>query len=131
MYSKPQLEGIILAKSIPELTIYKNPKKQVGYEVRIRVVFRGNEDFLLGIQRSLNQQQIHSKYKEIESKTRNAPVLRITGIENLMLLTDLTPKLPDSKNKWHNFRDVIDIMWTGLHTTQEGLDRLLKLKGVI
>ena len=43
MYSKSQLEGIILAKSIPELTIYKNSKKQVGYEVRIRVVFRGDE----------------------------------------------------------------------------------------
>ena len=36
------LQGILLASARPELTIYRNEKKNLGYEVRARVFFRAD-----------------------------------------------------------------------------------------
>ena len=49
---------------------------------------------------------------------------------NLWKLCNLVPNdLPDAKNVWINFKEVIEIMDNGEHHTLEGLDRILVLKG--
>ena len=131
MFTKDQLQGILLSLARPELAIFQNLNKQTGYEIRVRVVIRGNIDFLNYINRTLFQYQIDSTIKLKESKVRSKPVLRISKIDTLYELCKLVPNLPDAKNKWESFKEVIKIMYDGEHRTQEGLDAILEFKGAI
>jgi len=131
MFSWEQLEGIFLAIGRPELTIYRNEKKHIGYEVRIRVNIRAdNIDFLTGIKNSLEDYNINSHLKTSESKVRPKPILWVSGISNIVrLCNQISEHLPSSKSQWDNFRIASLMVYNGEHTTQEGLDNLLKLKG--
>ena len=52
------------------------------------------------------------------------------GLVNLWKLTELMPKnMPDAKNAWPDFREVITLMDEGKHHTLEGLERILQIKG--
>ncbi len=64
MFNKSQVEGILLSVAKPEVHISRSQHTNIGYRVRIRVNIRGCEDFLLGVQRTLAQHSIKSKYKE-------------------------------------------------------------------
>jgi len=67
-----------------------------------------------------------------EHKARPKPILKIGGIKNLYRICELVPKvLPDAKNEWSVFREVVDLIDDGYHKTAEGLDRMLELKGLI
>ena len=81
MFSKEQLEGIFLSIPTAEIIIAKESNISIGYRVRLRVCLRGRKDFLLGIQRSLLQYEIESKYKEKEHKGRPRPIM-----ENICLI---------------------------------------------
>ena len=131
MFTKEQLQGILLSLARPELAIFQNSKKQTGYEIRVRVVIRGDIAFLNYINRTLFQYQIESTIKLQESKVRPLPVLRISRVDTLHDLCQLVPVLPDAKNKWVSFKKVINIMFLGEHRAQEGLDLILELKGEI
>ena len=131
MFTKEQIQGILLSLARPELAIFQNSKKQIGYEVRVRVVIRGEFDFLTAIERSLLQYNVESKIKMKESKVRPLPVLRVSQIGNLCRLCNLVPNLPDAKNKWESFKAVIDLMYHGKHMTQKGLDEILQFKGAV
>ena len=131
MFTKEQLQGILLSLARPELAIFQNVKKQTGYEIRVRVVIRGDILFLNYINRTLLQYQLDSTIKMQESKVRPLPVLRISRVDALFELCKLVPNLPDAKNKWASFKEVISIMFLGEHRTQEGLDSILALKGEI
>jgi hypothetical protein len=73
---------------------------------------------------------IESKYKKIEHKSRPRPILTISGLVNLWKLSELIPKnMPDAKNAWGDFREVITLMDEGKHHTLEGLERILQIKG--
>ena len=37
--------------------------------------------------------------------------------------------MPDAKNAWGDFREVITLMDEGKHHTLEGLERILQIKG--
>ena len=131
MFNKEQLQGILLSLARPELAIFQNAKKQTGYEIRVRVVIRGDIAFLNYINRTLFQYQIESTIKLQESKVRPLPVLRISRVDTLFELCKLVPDLPDAKNKWVSFKKVINLMFLGEHRAQEGLDLILELKGEI
>lgn len=133
MLSREQLQGILLASSRPELTIYRNEKKNLGYEVRARVFFRANNsEFLSRLQDGLAELRIIATFRENESKVRPKPVLWVSGISNLYSLCRLVPRdEPDAKNIWPSFKAAIDIIYEGEHNTQDGLDRLLELKGLL
>ena len=116
MLSREQLQGILLAASRPELTIYRNEKKNLGYEVRARVFFRADSEGFL---------------RYIESKVRPKPVLWVSGITNLNHLARIVPDYPDAKCQWDYFKLALDVIYEGEHNTQVGLDKLLKLKGLL
>ena len=133
MLNRDRIQGILLSSARPELTIYRNEKKNLGYEVRARVFFRAdNSDFLWSLQEGLAEQLIIATFRENESKVRPKPVLWVSGISNLYALCRLVPRdEPDAKNIWPSFKAAIEIIYEGEHNTQDGLDRLLELKGLL
>ena len=132
MLSREQLQGVLLSSARPELTIYRNEKKNLGYEVRTRVFFRADSaGFLVYVQGALQEENITSQYRLTESKVRPKPVLWVSGIVNLITLSRLVPDYPDAKSQWDYFKLALDIIYEGEHNTQEGLDKLLELKGLI
>lgn len=131
MYSKDMLTGIFLCGSKIDFHIEKNETSNIGYSIRLRVNLRAEEEFLLGVQRSLLQFDIKSTFKEQENKARPKPILRIGGIKNLYLLTEMVDDLPDAKGEWIRFREAVDIVSNKEHLTLEGMERMLKLKGVL
>ena len=126
------LQGILLSSSRPELTIYRNEKKNLGYEIRARVFFRADSSgYLQYVQAALEEENITAQYRLSESKVRPKPVLWVSGIVNLVTLSRLVPDYPDAKSQWDYFKLGLDIIYEGEHNTQEGLDKLLELKGLI
>ena len=64
MFNKGQLTGILLSIAKPEIHVSRANNTNIGYRVRVRVNFRGSDSFILGLQRTLEQQGITGKYKE-------------------------------------------------------------------
>ena len=129
MYSKGQLQGILLSIAKPEVHVAKASKLQIGYRVRVRVNIRGSSDFLIGVQRTLAQNGVEANYKEKEHKSRPRPILTIGGLTNIWKLCQLIPDLPDAKNNWNDFEEIVEILDNGEHHTLEGLERILQIKG--
>jgi len=131
MYSKDMLIGILLGAGKLDFNIERANDAQIGYRVRVKIIFRGDLFFLIGVKRSLEQHQISSNLKDKESKTRPHPILKIGGIKNLYKLTELVPVLPDAKGEWEVFRELVELISENKHRTSSGLDRIFELKGVI
>ena len=131
MYSKGQLQGILISLAKPEVHVAKAAKLQIGYRVRVRVNIRGASDFLLGVQRTLKQHDVASNYKDKEHKSRPRPILTIGGLTNIWKLCKVIPDLPDAKNTWKDFQEIVEILDNGEHHTLEGLERILQIKGEI
>ena len=132
LFSKDMLIGILLSKAKFEIQINNDSKSRLGYSTKLKINIRGEEDFLLGVQRSLLQHNITSHYKKIESKSRQKPILKISGVVNMTKVKNMIPKhLPDSNNEWKDFSKAIKIMNSKGHLTLDGFDALLKIKGLI
>jgi hypothetical protein len=131
MYSKDMLIGILLGSSKVDFHIERAIDSQIGYRIKVKLTIRADRDFLKAVERSLNQHQIGSSFKEEESKTRPKPILKIGGIKNLYKVTELVPDLPDAKGEWKKFREIVGIISENKHRTAEGLERIFELKGVI
>jgi len=130
MFSKGQLQGIMLSSAIPEIIVAKEHNVTLGYRVRLRICLRGNKEFLHGVQRSLLQYEIECKLKEKESKTRPRPILLITNMENISRnCKELVPDLPTNPF-WITFKECVTMCINGEHLTQKGLDNILKMKGL-
>jgi len=132
MFNKGQLEGILLSIAKPEVHVAKAAKLSIGYRVRVRVNIRGSKEFLQALQRTLNQHSINCDYKDEEHKSRPRPILTIGGLLNIWRLCQIIPEdLPDAKNTWKDFKEIIQIIDNGEHHTLEGLERILEIKGEI
>lgn len=132
MYSKDMIIGILLSKAKMDFLIERSEDNYMGYRVRLKLNIRAEEPFLLAIERSLLQHSITSKFHSKEHKSRPHPILKIGGIKNLYKICSLVPEtLPDSKNAWPIFRELVSLISNGEHRTAEGLDRILELKGLI
>ena len=132
MFSSEIVQGILLSSGRPELTIYRNEKKHIGYEIRLRVNLRAdNLEFLDYVKASLADLNIIFKVKESESKIRPKPILWVSGIINVIRVCDLIGELPSSKDQWVLFKEAAQMIYRGEHTTQDGFDELLRLKGEI
>ena len=131
MFNKGQLEGILLSLAKPEIHVSRSKNASIGYRVRIRINFRGSEDFLKGLQRSLLQHGVDSKYKDEEHKSRPRPILSVSSLVPIWKVCQLVPDLPDAKNVWKTFESVVEIIDKGGQHTLNGLDEILKLKGEV
>ncbi len=132
MFSKQQLEGILLSHPKTEINVSRDSTTHIGYRVRLKVSFRGDGQFLEAIQRTLLQSNIEAKYKDKEHSSRPRPILTVSGKKNLHLICNLVPvELPDSKDSWSSFREAVKIVDSNSQHTAEGLDQILKLKGLL
>lgn len=131
MYSREMLNGILLSLAKMDFIIERKEESKMGYVVRLGLSIRADEEFLLGVKRSLLQHEITSSYKEKESKTRPRPILKIGGVKNLYKIVQMTPNLPDAKSEWTVLRELVDLLSNGEHRNANGLERIFELKGVI
>ena len=132
MFSKQQLEGILLSHPKTEINVSRDSTTHIGYRVRLKVSFRGDGQFPEAIQRTLLQSNIEAKYKDKEHSSRPRPILTVSGKKNLHLICNLVPvELPDSKDSWSSFREAVKIVDSNSQHTAEGLDQILKLKGLL
>ena len=132
MFNEDSIKGILCSIARPELTIYRNDKKHIGYEIRIRVSIRAdNEEFLNLVKNGLEELNINCKGKSSESRVRPKPILWVSGIVNVVRVCELISDIPASKKGWDNFREAANMIYRGEHTSQEGFDEILRLKGEI
>tara|TARA_B100000686_G_C16734423_1_gene942721 strand:+ start:1296 stop:1694 length:399 start_codon:yes stop_codon:yes gene_type:complete len=132
MFSKQQLEGILLSHPKTEINVSRDSTTHIGYRVRLKVSFRGDEEFLQAVKRTLLQSNIEAKYKAKEHSSRPRPILTVSGKKNLHLICKLVPaQLPDSKKSWGSFRKAVALVDENKQHTSEGLDKILKLKGLL
>jgi len=131
MFSKEMLIGIFLGSSKMDFSIQRANDTQIGYRVKIKLLFRAEDSFLDALARSLEQHQIGYARKITESKARPKPILSIGGVKNLYKVMQLVPNLPDHKGEWRVLREVVELLSENRQNTAEGLDRILELKGVI
>ncbi len=130
MYSKEFIQGAFLSHGNPEVSVVRNGT-EIGYRVRVRVCLRGTEEFLLGIQRSLLQHEIDSHYKDEEHSARKKPILIISRLSEVMKLMNILPlDLPANAN-WDILAKTTFMIVQKEHLTQDGLDKILKMKGVL
>jgi len=130
VYSREFIQGAFLSHGNPEVSIVKNGT-QIGYRVRVRVCLRGTEEFLLGMQRSLLQHEIDSHYKDEEHSARKKPILIVSRLSEVMRLMNILPlDLPANAN-WDILAKTTFMIIQKEHLTQEGLDKILKMKGVL
>lgn len=130
MFTKEQLQGIIVAMGNPQIEVYRDDTRSLGYAVRPKIVFRANAEFLAGIKRSLRQHEIECKVKEKESKSRPRPILSVSGKDNCYNMLQLLPNTP-TYHDWEDFEEVILLIDEGRHTTREGFDEILRIKGLL
>ena len=131
-FSTDTLRGILLAIARPELTIYQNEKKHIGYEIRIRINVRADSSaFLENIEQALQENNIRCKVKYNEGKHRPKPILWVSGIRHIVNVCTLLNGYPSAKGDWAEFTEAANIIYQGEHNTQDGLDNLLRIKGEI
>ena len=127
MYSREQLQGILLTVARPELTIYPSQANDVGYIIRLRVMFRASMDFINALDRTFEQYNIVSNIKEIEGSNRKKPVLVVGRRLSIKNMVNLIPNVPTSHADWTVFKEVLIRMEEGQHLEQEGMDEIFLL----
>ena len=128
MFSKEQLEGILLTVARPEVTIYRSERSKSGYTVRVRVMFRAKRDFLIALQRRFEQVNIKSILRDSEGVNRDKPVLIVGQKTSINILRNLMSKnIPCSHSNWDKFDIVIEYLNDGLHLEDNGMDRLIEM----
>ena len=130
MYSKDFLQGAFLSHGNPEVSVVRNGT-QIGYRVRVRVCLRGSEDFLKAVQRSLLQHEIESKYRDEEHSARKKPILIVSSLSEVMKLINLLPLDLPSNADWDILAKTAFMISSKEHLTVDGLDTILKMKGVL
>ena len=132
MYNENMLIGILLSISKMKLILQKREESSIGYEVRLNLVIRGQEEFLKGIQRDLLMYyNIETNLRLKESKTRPRPILVIGKIKQLQRLVELVPNLPSANGEWPTFKECVEIVADKKHLRLEGLERIMQIKGVL
>mgnify|MGYP003144629417 FL=1 len=72
MFTKEQLQGILLSLAKTEITVQRQESRDVGFTVRLAVHFRAkNLEFIEALQRTFLQSQIESNLRLHESKYYN------------------------------------------------------------
>ena len=68
MFNLDMVKGVLLAIGRPELTIYRNEKKNIGYEIRIRVNVRADSERFLEESKNFFQYRFYVYYIDIFQK---------------------------------------------------------------
>jgi len=131
MYSKDMIVGILLSKGNFSVSIQENNRFYIGYRISPKIIIRGNMSFLEAISRSLKQHLVDCNIKEKESNNSPRPILKITGLNNITNTIALIPDLPDANDKLEGFKQALKIIIEGKHKQLNGLETIMKIKGVL
>ena len=128
MYTKEQLEGILLTIARPEVTIYNCSRSKTGHTIRLRIMFRANRKFLINLQRKFEQLEVESVLRETEGQNRQAPVLIVGKKKSLEIVRSLLPNnLPCSHANWERFDTLSYAISNKEHLEDEGMKRLIEM----
>tara|TARA_B100000963_G_C22433313_1_gene583148 strand:- start:52 stop:450 length:399 start_codon:yes stop_codon:yes gene_type:complete len=132
MFSKDTMIGVFIGLANCEIRVESDYRSTLGYTIKPKLQIRAEMPFLNQVSRSLWQVGISSHIREIESKLRKKPILTISRISSLKIISDMIPlEYADARNQWSDFRTIIELMYNKKHLTLEGLDEILKIKGLI
>jgi hypothetical protein len=128
MFSNGELSGILLTLARPEITAYQSTSSKTGMNIRIRIMFRANLDFLTALQRKFETMNINSKLRSVEGVNRAKPVLIVSKRKDLESVRELMNKeLPCSRTNWTKFDSVLHEMSEKNHLEEEGMKRILEM----
>lgn len=133
MLNSDMIKGILLSLGKVDFHIERSDDSAIGYRTRLRLNVRAESlDFIEELHRGLLRMGVESTVKDKEHSGRPKPILRIGGIKNLYILTEaISDELPDAKNEWARFRQAVDIVANRNHLTEEGMQELFRIKGVL
>jgi hypothetical protein len=131
MLTREQLQGVLIAVSKPVITITKDSRYAVGYNVRLNVKISTTQDLAIAIQRTLHQHGIISHAGKWKNGYKKKGILSVSGNDNLYKLLALIPMTLPTVGNWLSFKRALDIVNESRHQTQEGLDMLFEIKGLI
>ncbi len=122
------VRGALDCGAKPTISVTKDNSLNVGYRVRLEVKLRHRFiEILQAIQRVLLQQDgIESTVREEESTSRPYPILIMRGTDNLDKL------MAFNSFPWgYSFGYCLEVVKSGDHLTQSGLDEILREKGML
>ena len=134
MLTREQLQGVFIAVSKPVFAITKDSRYAVGYNVRLSVKISTTQDLANTLQRTLHQHGIVSHVGRSKNGHKQKGILTVAGVRsngNLYKLLELIPMTLPTVGDWMRFKQALDIVNEGRHQTQEGLDMLFEIKGLI
>ena len=121
MFTKEQLEGILISIARPHISIANDIRQSIGYRIRLVVEVRAtNIEFLSSVRDTLQEYGIDSYLKEIE---KNA--------DNLINLFQLIPNLPKHCVNFDSFLEAVTLFSNKHHLTQKGFNKMLEIKGLL
>ena len=129
MLSREQLQGVLIAIAKPDFAIIRVERYATGYSVRVAMKMKTNLDLSRAIQRTLLQHEI--KVRNNQTEAANKGHISVSGKDNLYKLLELIPMTLPTVGDWMRFKRALDIVADGRHQTQEGLDELFKIKGLL
>ena len=128
MYTREQLQGILLTIARPEVTIYSSGKNKTGYTVRLRIMFRANRVFLNALERTFEQNNIKCIVRDVEGVNRMRPILIVGKRQSIRNLRNLIPNnVPKSHSDWYVFDTILEGLENGEHLEDEGMRTMLEL----
>jgi hypothetical protein len=141
--NKDVVTGVCSILAKPVVVINRDNNHDLGYKVKLSIVIRGDMHLLTKLHRVFAQNGIYSTIKDVESKVRPRPILRIGRLEHIRnfqstylhdALDDDSPLYignEDNKDSWLRFLLILSRVEDKKHLTAKGLDEILKLKGVL
>lgn len=136
MFSREALAGMLLAKGQFFCNVQVDEKMRIGYSVKLGVDIRMDSFvFLSGMQRALQTYGVQSNLKKKESSARKRPILKIRGVANIEKVSEIirgnTAMWRNHDDSLHSFITILGLVLKKKHRTIEGLESILRLKGVL
>jgi hypothetical protein len=129
MLTREQLQGVLISIAKPQFLITRDERYATGYCVRLAIKMKNSVDLSCAIQRTLLQNEIPSRNGC--NIPANKGFITVNGNDNLCKLLELIPKTLPANADWMRFSQALEIVKDGRHQTQEGLDELFRIKGLL
>tara|TARA_R110002167_G_scaffold97575_3_gene257444 strand:- start:112 stop:513 length:402 start_codon:yes stop_codon:yes gene_type:complete len=124
--------GVCSVIAKPTISVIKAERYNIGYRVKLSIVFRSNAERLLALQRCFLQNNIESRYKISESKNRQRPILFISKLKDINIFIETYDiESVSFDDNWNIFINVKKLVVNKSHKTLAGLEEIMLLKGYL
>tara|TARA_R110000751_G_scaffold27318_3_gene72137 strand:- start:659 stop:1060 length:402 start_codon:yes stop_codon:yes gene_type:complete len=132
MLDRSVVLGICSVIAKPTVSVIKAERYNIGYRVKLAIVFRSNAERLLALQRCFLQNNIESRYKISESKNRQRPILFISKLKDINIFIETYDiESVSFDDNWNIFINVKKLVVNKSHKTLAGLEEIMLLKGYL